>query len=139
MIITNYFFFTSKSVDVPAVIFSNFILGFFFILFLFELAQATTRCFLILNHNSIILKSKMFCCIPKSKKVYNSGELEKAAIIFETTSDQDGTYKYYNFYLILKSGQKDCFYSLNYYKDQDIKNFYEFIDLLNNHIENNMK
>ena len=47
----------------------------------------------------------MFCCIPKSKKVYNSGEVEKAAIIFETTSDEDGGYyQDYNFYLILKSG-----------------------------------
>jgi len=138
MIFIDYFLFTSNSVDIAAVIINNLVCGIGIILLSYNLAQAT-REFLILNPNSIILKSKMFCCIPKSKKVYNSGELEKAAIIYQTTSDEDGTYNYYNFYLILKSGKKKCFFILNDSKNQDIKNFYEFIDLLNNHIENNMK
>ena len=119
-------------------IFSDFILGIIVIFLFYELAQAT-RDFLILNPNSIIVKSKMFFCIPKRRKVYNSGELKEAVIIYETESDEDTKYYLYKFYLILKSGKKDAFFALKVSEKLDIKDFYDFIDLLNDHIENHMK
>ena len=93
--------------------------------------------YLILRSNSITKINKVLCC--KMKTVYNFGELQRAEIDYVSENNKGILKQYYKFNLIITSEKKDCFFKLDGHKKiVDFKYFKDFIDIINEHIENNM-
>ena len=90
-----------------------------------------------LDNNSIsITKKRMLFCF-NSTVVYNSGELKCAGIFHNIINDEDGKNEYYEASLVTTSGQKIRIVKIG--KNININNFKFFIDILNEHIKNNMQ
>ena len=93
---------------------------------------------LILEPNSITLQKKT--SIGKLRTItYYKGELEKAVIDLKEITGEYTLYLH-TLYLIKKSGKKEYICKISSYaKDRGLDGVKHFIDLINNHIQNNMK
>ena len=98
-------------------------------------ANLTYKYILKLGDKSIIItRSRFFCC--KKERVFSFGELERAEIISKSFYSYGDNISYTKIYLVLKAGEKIPIFDLdglNY-----AKNFEDFVDLINDYIDNNM-
>ena len=94
--------------------------------------------YLTLEFNSILLKK--IALLRTKNIVYNMGDLDKAAIFYKCHFNKNGYFHMFKLYFIQKSGQKE---EITYFGsrkiDIDLKGAKYFIDLINNHIQKNMK
>ena len=67
------------------------------------------------------------------------GELERAEICYKYNPSDDDYYHRFNLYFVKKDGKREIFCYIRTNKvDEDLKGVKYFIDLLNQHIFNNM-
>ena len=92
--------------------------------------------YLLLESNSIIMTQKTM--FSKKITIYNHGELERAEIYYEYLSDLR-TKHIFKFYFVKKNGKKEEFHKICLGKLKKLKGVKYFIDLLNQHIQKNMK
>ena len=92
---------------------------------------------LILEPNSIVLKKKSI--FRRNTFIYNFGELERLALYYKYFS-QARAHHQYILYFVKKNGKKDIFKEMGRRSmDYDFKGIKYFIDLINAHINKNMK
>jgi len=91
-----------------------------------------------LESNSLSIISKRLCCKPRIT-VYRYEELKHAAIFYITKYDE-GVYHFYRLVLVHNSSEKiKIFYMSSRIKEQDLKYFYYLVDVINEHIKNNIQ
>ena len=105
------------------------------ILIVIGLAFLTYKSILKFGDKSItITRSRFFCY--KNARVYNFGELKRAEIIFKSFYSYGDNISNTYIYLVLKTGETEPIFDLdglNY-----SKSFEDFVDLINDYIDNNM-
>ena len=92
--------------------------------------------YLLLESNSIIMTKKAL--FSTKIIIYYYGQLERAEIWYKHTPDHRKKHIFI-LYLIKKKGRKETLHEIYLYKLKKLKGIKFFIDLLNQHIQNNMK
>ena len=93
--------------------------------------------YLVIEQNSIIINK--IALFRKKTIVYKMGELERAEICYKYDPSDDDYYHRFNLYFVKKDGKREIFCYIRTNKvDEDLKGVKYFIDLLNQHIFNNM-
>ena len=93
--------------------------------------------YLVIEQNSIIINK--IALFRKKTIVYKMGELERAEICYKYNPSDDDYYHRFNLYFVKKDGKREIFCYIRTNKvDEDLKGVKYFIDLLNQHIFNNM-
>ena len=94
--------------------------------------------YLLLESNSIILTKKFLC--RKEIIIYNMGDLEKAEICYKAVPREEIDYYCFKLYFVRTSGEKEEFFrKLTPQDNVELKGIKYFIDLINIHIQKNMK
>ena len=92
---------------------------------------------LILEPNSIVLKKKSI--FRRNTIIYNLGELERLALYYKYFSE-GRSHHHYILYFVKKNGKKDIFKEMQRRNmDYNFNGVKYFIDLINAHINKNMK
>ena len=93
--------------------------------------------FLILKSNSLIINK--IALFRKKTFSYYMGELDKAGIIFRNLTDSEGYEYCYSLILLKKYGEMEKIVDIKTSKKNvDLNGVKYFIDVINNHIQNNM-
>ena len=93
---------------------------------------------LFLEPNSIVLKKNSV--FRRKTIIYNLGELERFALFYKYFSDGRIKRYYFILYFVKKNGKKDKYKDIiRRSMDNDFKGLKYFIDLINAHINKNMK
>ena len=93
---------------------------------------------LILEPNSIVLKKKSI--LRRKTIIYNFGELERFALYYKYFRREETNFHTYTLYFVKKNGKKEKFKDIiQRSMDNDFKGLKYFIDLINAHINKNMK
>ena len=122
----------------------NDLIGYFFGLFLpFSSGICMGCCIdtgmdLILEPKSIkLIKKNMYI---KKKTIYNFGELEKAEIWYYYDSEPNAYNHNFNLYFVRISGKKELFHTISSDRGNvELTGIKYFIDLINEHIQKNMR
>ena len=123
---------------------SSYIIGALIFLLIFIILGFVFDHFRYFNEN-LILESNSIVCIKKflfrkRKFIYNIGDLDMFALYYKYEKDSKNYRHIYIFYFVKKKGEKEKFLE---FKKGSVCNYFQgvkyFIDLINTHINKNMK
>ena len=118
----------------------KFVVVFILSIFPFIFGMCKIDLILKLDKNSIsITKKRILFCFNKTY-VYNSGELKFFGIFYYYGIDEDEgiTREFYTIKLVKTSGEKSTLFLFHGDKNMNLNGYKDYIDILNEHIKNNM-